>query len=438
MDAAFDAFKHIVSADTSNWLANVNTKLRIELFIIEGLMSYHKGEYYDALINFEFGLKMDENNYAANYYIAVLKTTCEIKTPNNNANNNDNNNNNPQKINEYWKAAIANCPNQLIRERIMGQYEDWIRYLDTAAPNMNINTGKCYLPWISVTMPYHGLIHKYDNNFNTSTKNTDSDNRETLKFDVSAYITSIFKRKKQTNDYESVKEIIKNAPSKSVILLTGAGLSKDFGYPTRKDMWSCFDKDEAVSAVGFAENPKYLWSVVRQFYEKASRHTITKNKNPYAMLDTLYEKDLIKLCITQNVEGLHREPVVELHGTLNRLICPKCFATFDEPAKNHISDIFIPTCTLGTILKPDVVLFGEMVKSENLRIAMNAISDAKIMLIIGTAADVSPCTDLIRYARSKNVRLIEINENETRISRLVDHMITMPVTIALSKILDIS
>lgn len=395
-ELSFQAFERALSG---------NSKNSIELLIIKGIISYHKNNHYDALQSFENILKINKNNYIAHYYIAVLRTTHnDLRVS-------------QIRININWLTAISNCDNQLIRERIMGQYEDWIRYVDTS---VIINVGKCYMPWITTTMSYHGLC---------------ATDIEIQKFDISAYMDSIFKTTQQINNCEFVKNLIKNSPPKSIVLFTGAGLSKEKGFPTRKDLWNCFDKDKAVSASGFMENPKYLWSIVRQFYEKAS-HQGTSTSNPYDMLNKLYENDMIQMCITQNVEGLHRQPVVELHGSLNRLICPKCFEIFDEPAKNHIYDeMSIPTCSQGIILKPDVVLFGEKVKSQDLDAAKKAINASSIMLILGTAADVAPATDLIRYAHSKGVKLIEINEKETRISRFVDHMLKMPINVALSQIL---
>jgi len=68
---------------------------------------------------------------------------------------------------------------------------------------------------------------------------------------------------------------------------------------------------------------------------------------------------------------------------------------------------------------------------------MKSIDKAKIMLIIGTASDVSPATDLIRYGKAKGLTLIEINETETRITGIVDHFLKVTASDGLSKIIDL-
>jgi len=80
-------------------------------------------------------------------------------------------------------------------------------------------------------------------------------------------------------------------------------------------------------------------------------------QNPYELLEPLYQNKNIKI-ITQNVDGLHKSPI-ELHGTQNKLLCPKCDNFFDNKSRDYLDEM--PMCDSGTALKPNVVLFGEFV-----------------------------------------------------------------------------
>ena len=143
---------------------------------------------------------------------------------------------------------------------------------------------------------------------------------------------------------------------------------------------------------------------------------------------------------------MHKHPRIELHGTLNELICPTCFSVFDVSASKYI-DQESPRCSQGTILKPRVVLFGESVPKQKIIDSKKAIDSAQILLIIGTASDVSPAADLIRYAKSlgqskvttpggsERIILVEINEQPTRITDLVDHFIQMSASDALNQLI---
>ena len=239
-----------------------------------------------------------------------------------------------------------------------------------------------------------------------------------------------------TNIHEAKKILINSLENLELVLLTGAGISKQTGLPTRQDLWETYDRDESVNIVTFRKDPTKLWNVVRDFYNRALEKQVDKS-DAHEILDKLKQKYYYFCVITQNVDRLHTDSlknvlegrskvihnhgnVIELHGTLNELMCPTCFKVFDVPSIKHLKGE-LPECSRGIILKPNVVLFGEMVKHDYIDKAARYIRYNKVLLIIGTASDVSPAVDLIRYAKNNGKIIIEINPQKSKITSIIDY-----------------
>ena len=117
--------------------------------------------------------------------------------------------------------------------------------------------------------------------------------------------------------------------------------------------------------------------------------------------------------VTQNIDNLHQmagsKVVYELHGSIIRNYCTKCHKFYS------LNDIMnkrpIPYCDCGGIIKPDVVLYEEGLDDMVVEGALDKISDADTMIIVGTSLTVYPAAGFIRYFRGSN--LILINKSET-------------------------
>ena len=148
--------------------------------------------------------------------------------------------------------------------------------------------------------------------------------------------------------------------SSKTIALTGAGISKESGIPTFRDsegLWEKYRPEELASREGFLSNPPLVWRWYRQRLLAAGQ----KEPNPghLALADM---EDILPsfLLITQNVDNLHRRAgsreLVELHGNINRYRC------FDNahPVENDPGwGDEPPRCHCGSLIRPDVVWFGE-------------------------------------------------------------------------------
>lgn len=242
--------------------------------------------------------------------------------------------------------------------------------------------------------------------------------------------------------------------SSRVVALTGAGISAASGLATRKELWQRFDRDNAVSIAQFRNDPRVLWSVIREFLRDGM-------PQPNAAHHALAALPLAGI-VTQNVEGLHQAagpcPVLELHGTLLATRCDQCGARpglsclevldrmrpdvdrmrpdVDQGARADLSSEVLPAdvdqrarpglspleglaprCTCGSVLRPDVVLFGEWVDPLVLSRAADLVASCDLLLVIGTAADVAPAAELPLLAARHGATVIELKRQPSRLSR---------------------
>jgi len=207
-----------------------------------------------------------------------------------------------------------------------------------------------------------------------------------------------------------------------VVALTGAGISSASGLQTRKQLWQQFERDDAVSAVRFHDDPRTLWSVIAEFWGDRS-----PAPNP-AHLALARVPGLLAV-ITQNVDELHQAaaaavgssaPILELHGSLLRTRCTACAAVGPPaPGLPRGADGLPSPCDCGGRLRPDVVLFGERVPARTLAVAAAVAAQADLLLVIGCAMDVSPASELPIIAALAGARVVEIKRQPSRLSGMV-------------------
>jgi NAD-dependent deacetylase len=222
------------------------------------------------------------------------------------------------------------------------------------------------------------------------------------------------------------------AGARAILALTGSGISVGSGLATRKELWQRWDRDAAVSVFKFREDPRVLWEVIADFLGE-QRHP----PGP-AHLALAACPDLLGI-VTQNVDGLHQEahlqvhgesapmpPVIELHGTLLETRCHACDTRPDRTAASYLgAGLPRPPCCehCGGTLRPDVVLFGERVAPPRMSQALDLVRRCDALLVIGTAMDVAPASELPRIARENGATVIELKRTASRLSRSLDTLL---------------
>lgn len=212
------------------------------------------------------------------------------------------------------------------------------------------------------------------------------------------------------------------AGARSVVVSTGAGMSKESGIPTFRDapnaLWEKFDPAKLASAEGFLDDPPLVW----RWYEERRRMIAEAKPNPghstIARLEPLFENFVV---ITQNIDDLHRKAgsrnIVEMHGNIFRF---KCF-DLNHPIDELPDDERVPPrCHCGSLIRPDVVWFGELLPERAVHRAYGALERCDVMLVVGTSGVVYPVAGFPEVARSQGAKIIEVNPEATPITPLAD------------------
>ena len=208
--------------------------------------------------------------------------------------------------------------------------------------------------------------------------------------------------------------------ARSIAVLTGAGISAESGIPTFRDaltgLWEQFKPEELATPEAFLANPKLVW----EWYAWRRRKVADAVPNPgHVALAELERRCIARdanfTLVTQNVDGLHQvagsRNVIELHGNIRRV---KCFDHHHPAASWSETGELPPRCAqCGSMLRPDVVWFGEMLPDDALETAMQAARHCDVFLSVGTSAVVEPAASLPLVARQSGAMVIEVNPQPT-------------------------
>jgi NAD-dependent deacetylase len=210
--------------------------------------------------------------------------------------------------------------------------------------------------------------------------------------------------------------------ARRVVALTGSGISAESGVPTFRDaqtgLWASYDPQELATPEAFARDPELVW----KWY--AWRRGLVEGARPNAghmALAYLERRAPVFSLVTQNVDGLHQEAgssnVVELHGNIRRSRCSAENVTV-EPDEIDRAPPLCPNC--GSPLRPDVVLFGEALPAEALRLASEAARSCDVLMSVGTSGLVYPAASLPYEALDGGATVIEVNPVPTPLSTHAD------------------
>jgi len=214
--------------------------------------------------------------------------------------------------------------------------------------------------------------------------------------------------------FDTVAQKLKD--SRKIVFVTGAGISQESGIPTfrgKDGYWRKYDPMKLASIDAFYDDPKLVW----EWYEDRRKNilSVKPNEGHFAISQMEEFKDVVVL--TQNIDGLHQRSgstnVLELHGSIIRIKCTVC-DFIDNITENFES--LPPKCKCGSMLRPDVVWFGEPLPQNIWQSAIKEASVCDVMVIVGTSLVVSPANTLPVYAKQNGAILIEVNPEKTVMS----------------------
>jgi len=211
----------------------------------------------------------------------------------------------------------------------------------------------------------------------------------------------------------------------SVVALTGAGISVPSGIPDFRSpqtgLWSSVNPMEVAHIEVFRRDPERFWS----FYGR--RFDALEDKQPnraHEVLALLERAGLLDAVITQNIDRLHERAgsreVIEVHGSIATSSCLRCGASFALPEvrrRQAGAADGVPPCDCRSPLKPDVVLFGELLPAAAIARAEQLAAAADVLLCIGSSLEVYPVAGLPELTLASGGQLAIITRGPTQFDR---------------------
>ena len=217
-----------------------------------------------------------------------------------------------------------------------------------------------------------------------------------------------------------LQEIIDD--SEKIVFFGGAGVSTESGIPDFRSVDGLYNQkydyppETIISHSFFVRYPEEFY----RFYRDKMIFPDAKPNDAHKKLAELEKCGKLSAVVTQNIDGLHQaagsKNVIELHGSVHRNYCTKCGKFY--PLSAITESAGVPKCSCGGTIKPDVVLYEESLKTEDIERAVSEISAADTLIIGGTSLVVYPAAGLVRYFKGKHLAVInksEINANNAEL-----------------------
>ena len=218
--------------------------------------------------------------------------------------------------------------------------------------------------------------------------------------------------------------------SKSILFITGAGISADSGLPTYRGVSGLYNRGETEEGLPIemvlagqmlTSRPEITWKYLAQIENNCRQGRFNRGHEIIARMEKEFERVWV---LTQNIDGFHHqagsENIIDIHGDLHKLFCKACRwqETMDDYSQLQIP----PKCpACGGVVRPDVVFFGEMLPTEKLEILQAQLHKGfDIYFSIGTTSVFPYIQQPIIDAKYRKLTTVEINPAKTQVSDIID------------------
>ncbi|WP_418317010.1 SIR2 family NAD-dependent protein deacylase [Piscinibacter sakaiensis] len=233
--------------------------------------------------------------------------------------------------------------------------------------------------------------------------------------------------------------------ARRIVVLTGAGISTESGIPDFRGPKGVWTKNPAAEKQSTLQNYLADGEVRRAAWQSRINHPAWHagpNSGHRAVFE-LERRGLLHGLITQNIDGLHQlaghaeNRVVEVHGTMRRVMCWGCGKRLPMPevlqrVRAGEADPHCLEC--GGILKSDTISFGQALVPEVIERAMALAAEADLLLAIGTTLQVYPVASVVPLAGEAGARIIIVNDQPTPMDALADVLLRQPIGEVLPRI----
>ena len=232
--------------------------------------------------------------------------------------------------------------------------------------------------------------------------------------------------------------------AESVLFITGAGVSAESGLPTYRGLGGLYNDsltedgipiETALAGVTLQRSPDVTWKYLSKLEAQCRGAVFNQAHRIIADIGRRWPRVWV---LTQNIDGFHLDAgsknVIEIHGNIHRVLCAAC--GFRQEIRDF-SDIeippFCPRC--GQLMRPDVVLFGEMLPVEAVTALLEQLEEGfDLYCTVGTTSVFPYIRQPLEDAKRRGRPAVEINPEETEVSSLVDVRISSGAVDALTRI----
>ncbi|HPB67508.1 MAG TPA: NAD-dependent protein deacylase [Candidatus Omnitrophota bacterium] len=235
--------------------------------------------------------------------------------------------------------------------------------------------------------------------------------------------------------------------AKSVLFITGAGISAESGLPTYRGLGGMYNNrltedgipiETALAGVTLQRSPEVTWKYLVKLEERCRGAAFNPAHRVIANIERRWPRVWV---LTQNIDGFHRDAgsknVIEIHGNIHRVLCASC--GFRQDVRDFSGIAIPPLCRrCGHKMRPDVVLFGEMLPPAAVTTLIAQMEQGfDLYFSIGTTSVFPYIRRPLEDAKSRGRFTVEINPEETEASSLVDVRISSGAVNALMRIWDL-
>lgn len=244
---------------------------------------------------------------------------------------------------------------------------------------------------------------------------------------------------------QEVAEIAERLAScRSVLFVTGAGISADSGLPTYRGIGGLYEQEHtdegvpievALSGGMFQRRPELTWKYIHQIESSCRGAGPNRAHLAIAQLESRFER---LWTLTQNVDGLHHTAgsshVIDIHGDVHKLLCTACGHRW--AVASYASIEIPPACPLcGGLVRPEVVLFGEMLPVAQVqRLQQELAKGFDAVFSIGTTSVFPYIAEPVIDARRRGALTVEINPGRSEVSGFVDYRLQVGAAAAMDAV----
>lgn len=234
------------------------------------------------------------------------------------------------------------------------------------------------------------------------------------------------------------------AQSQSLLFITGAGISADSGLPTYRGIGGLYNSGETEEGMAIEDllsgqtmrrRPDLTWKYLAQIAHAAQQATFNRAHAVIAEMEQHFERVWV---LTQNIDGFHRragsQKLIEIHGDIHDVFCTRCdFCRTVEKIDELDLPPKCPEC--GAVIRPDVVLFGEMLPEAKIqRLYEELRAGFDLTITVGTTAVFPYISGPVGMARQQGRPTVEINPGTSAVSHMVDVKLDLGAAVALDAI----